>query len=139
MSIFVSSLVRVVVIGAAVASYVAAVPTLFPDDGGGANIGAGLIAFGALVVVSFGWAVVDGLHRGTSSTILVWAIVSVVISVAWLVIVAIIDADAGTSATEIVSQDLGSLPFTIGLMLAPAAVGAAIGSALRPTRVEGAA
>ena len=118
MSIVVAVLVRVVAMGAALAGYYAAIPYLFPDDGGGANIGAGLIAFGALVLISFGWAFVDGTARGISPTIATWAI------------------DASTSASEIITHDLGTLPFTLGLVLVPAAVGAVIGTAFRPARLD---
>ena len=72
----IASLVRILAMGAALAAYYAALPFLFPDDGGGANIGAGLIAFGALVLISFGWAFVDGHARGISPTLIVWAIVA---------------------------------------------------------------
>ena len=136
MSIVVAVLVRVVAMGAALAGYYAAIPYLFPDDGGGANIGAGLIAFGALVLISFGWAFVDGTARGISPTIATWAIVAAIVSSGWLVARAVSEADASTSATEIITHDLGTLPFTLGLVLVPAAVGAAIGTAFRPARLD---
>lgn len=136
MSIVVAVLVRVVAMGAALAGYYAAIPYLFPDDGGGANIGAGLIAFGAMVLISFGWAFVDGTARGISPTIATWAIVAAIVSSGWLVARAVSEADASTSATEIITHDLGTLPFTLGLVLVPAAVGAAIGTAFRPARLD---
>jgi len=136
MSIVVAVMVRVVAMGAALAGYYAAIPYLFPDDDGGANIGAGLIAFGALVLISFGWAFVDGAARGSSPTIIIWAIVAAVVSVGWLAARAVAEADASTGATEIIMHDLGTLPFTLGLVLVPAAVGAAIGAALRPARLD---
>ena len=136
MTILVAVLVRIVMMSAALAAYYAALPYLFPDDGGGANIGAGLIAFGALVLVSFGWAFVDGAARGTSPAIIIWTIVAAVVSIGWLVARAVAEADASTSATEIVRHDLGTLPFTLGLVLVPAAVGAAVGAALRPARLD---
>lgn len=136
MSIVVAVLVRVVAMGAALAGYYAAIPSLFPDDGGGANIGAGLIAFGALVLISFGWAFVDGTTRGVSPTITIWAIVAAVMSVGWLVARAVAEADASMSATEIFTHDLGTVPFTLVLVLLPAAVGAATGAAFRPARLD---
>ena len=136
MRIFVAVLVRVAAMGIALAGYYAAIPYLFPDDGGGANIGAGLIAFGALLLISFGWAFVDGHARGISPTLIVWAIVAAVLSLGWLVARAVAEADASMSATEIVTHDLGSLPFTLGIVLAPAAIGVLIGSALRPSQAQ---
>ena len=132
----IAALVRVVAIGAALAAYYAALPRLFPDDGGGANIGAGLIAFGALVLISFGWAFVDGAARGISASIIVWAVVAAVVSVGWLVALAVAQADASMGASELMVNDLGSLPFTLGLVLAPASVGAVIGGALRPSQAQ---
>lgn len=136
MRILFAVLIRVAAIGVAIAGYYAAIPHLFRDDGGGANIGAGLIAFGALVLISFGWAFVDGRVRGTSPTLIVWTIVAAALSVGWLVARAVAESDAGTSAMEIVTHDLGTVPFTIGLVLAPAAVGVLVGSALRPSQVQ---
>lgn len=136
MDTVIAALVRILAMAAALAGYYAAIPTLFPDDQGGANIGAGLIAFGALVLTSFGWAFVDGRVRGISPALVVWAIVAVVLSVGWLVARAVAEADASMSATEIVTHDLGTVPFILGLVLAPAAVGVLIGAALRPARLE---
>lgn len=132
MSLAVAALVRVVAMGAALAAYYAAIPLLFPDDGGGANIGAGLIVFGALVLISFGWAFVDGAARDLSGAIIIWAIVAAAFSVGWLLVRAVIEADASTSASELIRHDLGGVPFTLGLVLVPAVVGAAVGGALRP-------
>lgn len=136
MSTLIAALVRIVVMAAALAVYYAALPYLFPDDGGGANIGAGLIAFGALVLISFGWAFVDGTARGISPTIIIWTVVAAVVSVGWLVVRAVVEADASMSAAEIISHDLGTIPFTLGLVLAPAAVGSVIGGALRPSQAQ---
>lgn len=136
MRILLAALVRVVVMGAALAVYYAALPTLFPDDGGGANIGAGLIAFGALVLISFGWATFDGRARSFPAAAVIWAIVAAVVSVGWLVALAVDGADSSMSVTEFIRNDLGSLPFTAGLILAPAVVGAAIGHALRPSQEQ---
>lgn len=136
MSTLIAALVRTVAMAAALAVYYAALPYLFPDDGGGANIGAGLIAFGALVLISFGWAFVDGTVRGISPTIIIWTIVAAAVSVGWLVARAVAEADASTSAMEIVTHDLGMLPFTLGLVLVPAAVGAAVGHGLRPSQAR---
>lgn len=134
MSIVAAALVRVIAMGVALAAYYASLPILFPDDEGGANIGAGLIAFGAIVLISFGWAFVDGAARGVAPTAVMWAIVNAVFSVGWLVVRALIEADASMSASELVRHDLGGVPFTLGLVLLPAVVGALIGQALRPSQ-----
>jgi hypothetical protein len=136
MSTLLAALVRIVAMTAALAVYYAALPFLVPEDDGGANIGAGLIAFGALVLVSFGWAFVDGTARSISAAIIIWTIVAAVVSVGWLVARAVVEADASTSATEIITHDLGTLPFTLGLVLLPAAVGAAVGHGLRPSQAR---
>ena len=136
MSTLLAALVRVVVMGASLAAYYVALPTLFPDDGGGANIGAGLIAFGALVLISFGWATYDGRVRSFLPAAAIWAIVAAVVSVGWLVALAVDGADSSISVAELIRNDLASLPFTAGLILAPAVVGVAIGHALRPSQAQ---
>jgi hypothetical protein len=132
MNIALAALVRVVTMGAALAAYYAALPLLFPDEGGGANIGAGLIAFAGLAITGFVWALLDGRARGISASIIIWAVVAAVLSVAWLVALAFIEADAGMSVADRIGADIFSVLFTCGLILVPAAVGAAIGGALRP-------
>ena len=134
MRILLAALVRVALMGVALAVYYAALPTLFPDDGGGANIGAGLIAFGALVLISFGWSTFDGRVHAFAPAAAIWAIVAAVVSIGWLVALAVAEADASMSVAEFIRNDLGTLPFTAGLVLAPALVGALIGHALRPSQ-----
>lgn len=124
--------VRLVVIGAALGAYYAAIPFLFPDDGGGANIGAGLIAFGALVLVSFGWAYVDGRRRGASPTAATWAVVSLAFGLLWLLGLALVEDD-GLGLAERLVLDLPTVVFTAGLVFLPAGLGAALGgTAHRP-------
>ncbi len=126
--IILSMLVRVVVVSAALSGYYAAVPFVFPDDGGGANIGAGLIAFAALMVISLGWAILDGREHGPLPTLVCWAIVSVVIAIGWLVIRGLVESDATMSAAELIGSDVFSLFFTSGLVLVSSALGAAMRS-----------
>ena len=126
-------LVRLVVMGAALAGYYAALPVLFPDDGGGANIGAGLIAFGVVVLVSFGWAYVDGRRRGAASTTVTWAIVAVAFGLLWLLGLAVVEADDSMSIAERLRLDAFLAVFTAGLVFLPAGVGAAIGGSRPPS------
>ena len=126
-------LVRLVVMGATLAAYYAAVPFLFPDDGGGANIGAGLIAFGAVVVISFGWAYVDGRRRGASPTVVTWAFVAAAFGLLWLLGLALVEADDSLGLGERLLLDSPMVIFTAGLVFLPAGVGAALGgTAHRP-------
>jgi hypothetical protein len=134
----VRALVRLVVMGAALAGYYAALPFLFPDDGGGANIGAGLIAFGAVVLVSLGWAYVDGRRRGAAATVATWAIVAVAFGLAWLLGLALVEADDGMSLAERLRVDAFLAVWTAGLVFLPAGVGAAMGgTAHRPASRPG--
>lgn len=125
--------VRLVVMGAALAGYYAAIPFLFPDDGGGANIGAGLIAFGVVVLVSFGWALVDARRRGAAPTMLVWAVVAAAFGLSWLLGLAILDADDSMSIAERLRLDAFLAVFTAGLVLVPAGLGAALGGSRHPS------
>ena len=118
--------IRLVVMGAALAAYYAALPHLFPGEGD-ANIGAGLLAFGVVVLVSFGWGLVDGRRPGAASAVVVWAVVAVVFGAAWLLGLALLEADDSMSLTERLQLDAFLAVFTAGLVLVPAGVGAAIG------------
>ncbi|TGN66322.1 hypothetical protein EXE59_21945 [Nocardioides eburneiflavus] len=131
--------VRLAVMGAALAGYYASLPFVFPDDGGGANIGAGLIAFGGVVPVSFGWAYVDGRRRGAAATTATWAIVALAFGALWLIGLAVAEADDSMGLVERLRFDAFLAVWTAGLVLLPAGVGAAIGgtthrpdSGLRP-------
>ncbi len=125
--------VRLVVMGAALGAYYALIPFLFPDDGGGANIGAGLIAFGAVVLVSFGWACVDGRRRGASSTAATWAVVAAAFGLLWLLGLALVEADDSLGVAERLLLDSPIAVFTAGLVFLPAGLGAALGgTAHRP-------
>jgi hypothetical protein len=125
--------VRLVVMGAALGAYYAAIPFLFPDDGGGANIGAGLIAFGAVVLVSFGWACVDGLRRGAAPTVVTWAVVAAAFGLMWLLGLALVEADGSIGVAERLLLDSPVAVLAAGLVLVPAGAGAALGgTAHRP-------
>lgn len=130
--IAVRAVVRLAVMGAALAAYYAATPFLFPDDSG-ANIGAGLIGFGVVVLVSFGWAYVDGRRRGAESTVVTWAIVAVAFGLLWLLGLAVVEADDSMSLAERLRFDAFLAVWTAGLVFLPAGVGSAIGgTAHRP-------
>ena len=118
--------VRLVVLGATLGAYYASVPYLFPDSAD-ANIGAGLIAFGAVVLVSFGWAFADGRRRGAAPTAVTWAIVAAVLGALWILGLAVLEADDSMSVAERLRVDASLAVFTAGLVLVPAGLGAALG------------
>jgi hypothetical protein len=122
------TLVRSIALLLALGGYYLLLPHLFESDSGVA-IGAGLIAFGAIVVVSAVWGLVDGRRRSFRDLALVWAAVSVVFGLAWAVGLALTGEDSSMSASELFVHDLGLLPFTIGLVVVPAVVGGALGQA----------
>lgn len=132
-AILVQLVVRLVVMGAALAAYYAALPFVFPDDGGGADIGAGLIAFGAVVVISFGWAYVDGRRQGASPTVVTWAAVAAAFGLLWLLGLALVETDDSLGLVERLRLDVTMVVFTAGLVFVPAGLGAALGgTAHRP-------
>jgi hypothetical protein len=118
--------VRLVVLLVALSGYYAALPFLFPGSTD-ANIGAGLIAFGVVVLVSFGWAAIDGRRRGSAATMLVWAVVAVAFGSLWLLGLAVLEADDSMSIAERLRLDAFLAVFTAGLVLVPAGLGAALG------------
>ena len=133
MDIPLAALLRTVVFGAALAAYYAVAPSVFPEDDG---LGTGLLAFAAIMAASLLGSAFDGFRRQLAPSLAIWAIVAVAFSVGWLVIQALVDADSSISAIELMRADLGTLVFTVGLVLAPAVVGSALGHALRPSQVS---
>ena len=130
MRLLLAAIVRLVVMGAGLAAYYAALPALFPGSND-ANIGAGLLAFAGIVVVSLGWAFADARRRGTSSTVATWAIVGVTFGVLWLVGLATLEADDSLTLVDRLRLDAFLAVFTAGLVLVPAALGAALGDRSR--------
>ena len=126
MSTVVAVLVRLTVIGLALGAYYLAIPALFPDSTD-ANIGAGLIAFAGLVLVSLGWAFANARARGAAPTLVTWAAVAIAFGVLWLLAMTVLDPDDGIGLVERLRLDASTAVFTAGLVLVPAGVGAAIG------------
>jgi hypothetical protein len=130
MRLLLAALVRLVALGAGMAAYYAALPVLFPGSTD-ANIGAGLLAFGGIVVASFGWAFADGRRRGASPTVATWAVVAVSFGVLWLLGLASLEADDSMTLVDRLRLDAFLAVFTAGLVLVPAALGAALGDRSR--------
>ena len=130
MNILVAAMVRSVVIGALLAAYIVAIPVIFPDEGGGANIGAGLLAFAGLALIAAGWALLDGLSREFTRVVGSWCVVAALVAVGGLATRAIIEADGSLSILELISLDASLLPIGFSNLFLPALVGAAIGRAL---------
>jgi hypothetical protein len=122
MSTVVAVLVRLTVIALALGAYYLAIPALFPDSTD-ANIGAGLIAFAGLVLVSLGWAFADARARGAAPTLVTWAAVAIAFGVLWLLAMTVLDPDDGIGLFERLRLDASTAVFTAVL----AGVGAAIG------------
>ena len=118
--------IRLVGLGAALGTYYASLPYLFPDSTD-ANIGAGLIAFGAVLLIAFGWAVVDGRRWGATSTTVTWAVVAAAFGLLWLLGLAVMEADGSMSLTERLRLDASLAVFIAGLVFVPAGLGAALG------------
>jgi hypothetical protein len=128
MSLPIAVLVRLAVLGVGLGVYYAAMPSLFPDDA----LGAGLIAFAALILISFVWSLFDGRASGFGADLVIWVVVAVVFSIGWWIALAVSGADDSMTVVELLKADAFSLFFTGGLVAVPALVGAAIGHALRP-------
>lgn len=128
-AIVVRVVVRLAVMGAALAGYYAALPHLFPDDGGGANIGAGLIGFGLVMLMSFGWAYVDGRRGGASRTVVTWAVVAGLFGLLWLLGLAVVEADDSMTLVERLRFDSFLAVWAAGLVFVPAGLGGSLGGA----------
>ena len=128
MSQVVPVLVRAAVLGAGLA-----LVTLLPIASEDA-LGTGLLAFAGVVLVSGTWAVADGSRHAVRTVLLRWAVVALVVAVGWWVGFAASNSDASMSFTELLASDAGFIPFVVGLVLVPAAIGAAIGAGVRGVR-----
>jgi hypothetical protein len=125
-------LVRLAVLAVALAIYIAWVAaSADPDGAGGADIGAGLIAFAGIIVVSGVWALVDGRRQDAQTALVWWTVVAVLLAIGWWVAGAAVQRDGSMSFADMLAADSGQVPFTAGLVLVPAAVGALIGQAAR--------
>jgi len=127
-------LIRSLALGAGIAAYFIVAPRLSSTPPGDPDIGLGLLAFGLLVVAASGWGFVDGTRRVLREVATTWAGTALVVSVGWLLVLSVGQADESMSATELMRADAGLLPFTFGIVLVPALAAGAIGSTARRTR-----
>jgi hypothetical protein len=120
-------LVRLAALGIALAVYTLVVAPLMADAGDD-GLGAGLIAFAALVVVGFVGALVDARHHGFATAVAWWLAISAGLAVGWWIALAV-PQDGSMSFGELLADGAGTIPFTIGLVAVPAVVGALVGRA----------
>ncbi|MGL5850329.1 MAG: hypothetical protein ACRCZD_06030 [Phycicoccus sp.] len=97
-----------------------------------ANIGAGLLQFAAMALGAFLGGAFDGHRRGVGTGLLLWGLASVPAAFGFAAL-----AQVGPGASfdgSVYLDDLRALgPFGALLVAAPAGVGVALGTALRPT------
>jgi hypothetical protein len=105
---------------------------LFPSED--ANIGAGLLYFGLLLVVSALWGLWDGRHAEALPPVFVrWTVVAVVTGLVFPIRIWSVEG----LDFDVLWSDLAFLtPFVAGLVLAPAAVGIAVGYVLGSPRKQ---
>ncbi len=95
---------------------------------GDADIGLGLLFFLVVAVVAGAWAILDGRRVGLARTVVVWLVAGVLLGIAMPILIGLLDG----FDWSVVASDLAAfVPFTVALVVAPAAVGGAIGQALR--------
>ncbi len=128
------TLLRSVLVRTVVLTAVSQAPLVLPltaDDA----LGAGLLALAAVVVTSAGWAVVDGRRGAFRPAAVRWVVTGVLVGLTSAVLVSVNGwVVSGSWSWAVLASDLGALaPFMAGLVAVPAALGLAIGSALRPS------
>ncbi len=123
----VAVLVRLAALGVALAAYTLVVVPLMTEAGDD-GLGAGLIAFAALVLIGFVGALVDARREGFAVAVAWWVVVAAGLAVGWWIALAV-PQDDSMSFGELLADGAGSIPFTIGLVAVPAAVGALVGRA----------
>jgi hypothetical protein len=121
-------LVRLAALSLALTGYTVVVAPALSKSGDA--IGAGLLAFAALMLVGFVGCLLDTLRQGPVTAVLWWIAIATGLAVGWWIVLAI-PRDASLSFGELLSMDADQLPFTIGLVAGPAVVGAVIGRAAR--------
>lgn len=126
-----SAVVRLAMISIAIAIYTAAVSASGWGGETDANIGAGLVGFAGLTLLSFGWALLDGRAFSLKEAIMSWSIVAAALAVGWRIVLAVVDADPSLSVAENLLADLSLTFFFFGLVLVPASVGALVGEMSR--------
>jgi hypothetical protein len=118
-------LLRSAVLVAGLATYFG-ILRLAGDSAGDPNIGAGLLSFVLIVVGSAAWGFLDGRRLPFGRVVRIWAVAGAALGLVQLGLVAWNDGewDGSVIATDL----LVLLPFTVGLVLVPAVIGAAVGS-----------
>lgn len=100
-----------------------------PDNGGGANIGAGLIVFALIAAAAFLWGFVDGRRIPIGILAGVWLAVGATLGLAEPFLIAMSDGELDWS---VVRSDLVTfVPFDLVLVGVPAIIGGALGLAAR--------
>ena len=95
------------------------------STGGGANIGAGLLAFALTAGASGVWGFLDGRRMGIDRLAVIWAVTGVLMGVMVTVFIAV--ADGGLSWRVLAADMLFLVPFIAMLMAGPAVLGGAVG------------
>ncbi|NHA67172.1 hypothetical protein [Phycicoccus flavus] len=96
------------------------------DPSGGADIGAGVLAFALVVLVSFVWSLLDGRRAGLGRVLLRWLLVAVLVG-AFLAAFPQIGSDTSFDLQVYLGDLPESGPFGAALVFVPALVGALIG------------
>jgi hypothetical protein len=126
MGILLRVLIRTAILAAGWAAYTLLVGWLWDDDGG-ANIGAGLLAFGLVLVVAVLGGFVDGRRYPLGTTVGVW-----VVSGALLGLFAsfMTGLSGGSLDSDVFQSDaMGMVPFFAFLVAIPSMIGGIFGSA----------
>ncbi len=112
------------------ASEAAAQLVLLGDDGsGGANIGAGLLAFAVLFLGAFAGGLLDGRRAPLQVVAVRWVVVAVTVGVVETLLIPVRD---GAFDLSTLSSDLAVVaPFMAGIVGIGAALGGVIGGSLR--------
>ena len=133
MSILVSIVIRTLTLAAAVAAYFFVAQRVWSTKGD-ANIGAGLLAFALVIVVSFVWSARDGHRHGAGRAIGMWLAVAAVTP---LVLLGLLAASEPLTREQLLADAAVLGPTIFGLVAGPGVLGAALGQTMG--RASGAA
>ena len=133
MRILLDVLARFLLLALGLALYHVLLPWLFPDDGGGANIGAGLLGFAGLGVAAGTWGYLDGRRRAQGRLVLLWSVTGLLVGVAWAVGVSVVEPGAASVSATLATMSF-LVPFATLLVAVPATIGGTARRALTAVR-----
>jgi hypothetical protein len=125
-----SILLRFAVIGLGLILYTEVAVPAMNRTSNDANIGAGLIAFSALVLIGFAGGLLDGLGQGALTSALWWLAIAAGVALAWWMVPPWISNTTDYAYATRLQQNYEVVPFIFSLVAGPAVLASGIGGVM---------